>query len=429
MEKQIVKSDKLQSSYSVIKHSSGLTVYIWKMEGYATTQAAFTTNYGSVNTCFKTTKTGEFITVPEGIAHYLEHKLFENEDSDVFELYAKTGANGNAFTSFDSTSYVFSCTENWEDSLKILLDFVQKPYFTKESVAKEQGIIGQEIKMCQDSPDRQCFFNLLKALFVNHPVKIDIAGTVESIAQITPELLYDCYYTFYNLNNMVLCLAGNVDEDKAMKIVDELCKPAENLKLETKFPAEPLEVDKKEIYQSFPVGLPLFNIGFKAKPTTGAEYEKNSLIASILMQIIAGQTSSLYQQLFEEGLINSQFNVSLFCGESYFTSIFAGESREPKLVYKRICNEIERLKKEGINEEEFEIHRKAKYGGFVRALTDPEFCIDAMNMAYANKTSAFGRIDILADITLEDCNKALDELFKSEYSAISIVDSNERNEN
>lgn len=422
MNKQIIRSDRLGCEYSLIKHDSGLTVCIWKMEDYSTTEAAFATKYGSVNTCFKTTKTGEFITVPEGIAHYLEHKLFENEDSDVFELYAKTGANGNAYTSFDSTAYVFSCTENWEQSLEILLDFVQKPHFTEESVAKEQGIIGQEIKMCQDSPDRQCFFNLLKAMFVEHPVKIDIAGTVESIAKITPELLYDCYYTFYNLNNMVLVLAGNVDEDKVMEIVDRMCRPAENLKLETKFPDEPDQVAMKKIVCTFPVGLPLFNIGFKAKPVEGEEFEKRSLLSSILMQMIMGQTSKLYQELFEEGLINSQFGVSLFCGDGYFTNIFSGESKDPEEVYRRICLEIERLDKEGLDPEEFEIHRKAKYGGFVRSTANAEACADAMLASYTNGISAFSRVDILAEITVEDAQQALKKLFNSEYSAISIVE-------
>lgn len=206
MNKEIVKSERLGESYSVFHHPSGLDVLVWKMEGFTTTEAIFATKYGSIYNCFKTKDSKDFINVPEGIAHFLEHKLFENEDTDVFDLYAKTGANANAFTSFDETAYTFSCSENWEDSLEILLDFVQKPYFTEQSVAKEQGIIGQEIKMCADSPERQCFYNLLKALYVNHPIKIDIAGTVDTIAEITPDLLYECYYTFYNLHNMVLAI-------------------------------------------------------------------------------------------------------------------------------------------------------------------------------------------------------------------------------
>lgn len=176
------------------------------MKGFSSVEALFGTKYGSINTMFKTSDDAEYTTVPEGIAHFLEHKLFENEDCDVFELYAKTGASANAFTSFDKTCYIFSSSHNYQDSLRILLDFVQKPYFTKENVDKEQGIIGQEIKMTNDNPDWRLFFNLLRGMYHNHPVKIDIAGTVESIAEIDADLLYKCYNTFYNLNNMVLSI-------------------------------------------------------------------------------------------------------------------------------------------------------------------------------------------------------------------------------
>ena len=429
--KEIIKSNRLGCEYSIVKHKSGLTVYLWKMEDYSTTEAAFVTKYGSINNRFKTSQTGDFITVPEGIAHYLEHKLFENEDSDVFELYAKTGANANAFTSFDSTCYVFSCSENYEKNLEILLDFVQKPYFTEESVAKEQGIIGQEIKMCQDSPERACFFNLLKAMFVNHPVKIDIAGTVESIAEITPQLLYQCYETFYNLNNMALVVAGNFDEKNVMEIVDKMCSEKKNAYLETTFPEEPVNVACKKITAEFPVGLPIFNFGFKSSPVKGREYVKKSLIATILMQLIAGQSSDLYQKLFDMGLINSQFNVSIFCGEGYFSCIFAGESHDTDFVCKSICNEIERIKTEGIDREEFEIQKKAMYGSFVRATGDAEVCADSLTNSFVAGVDVFAQPEILAELTPEDCQNALADIFNPEYSSVSIVynkDNTERNE-
>ena len=209
-EKQLIVNERTGEKYYYIKHPTGLSIYVMEMEGYNTAFALFGTKYGSVNTTFKTKNDADFVTVPEGIAHFLEHKLFENEDCDVFELYAKTGASGNAYTSFGRTAYLFSCTENFPESLSILLDFVQKPYFTQATVDKEQGIIAQEIKMGEDNPYVAVFFNLLKAVYHSHPVRIGIAGTVDSIAKINADLLYRCYYTFYNLNNMVLSVAGKL---------------------------------------------------------------------------------------------------------------------------------------------------------------------------------------------------------------------------
>ncbi len=423
MNKEIIRDERLGEQYSLIHHPSGLDVLVWKMEGFSTTEALFATRYGSINTCFKTAKTGGFITVPEGIAHYLEHKLFENEDTDVFDLYAATGASANAFTSFDETAYTFSTSDNWERALEILLDFVQKPYFTRENVDKEQGIIAQEIKMVQDSPERRCFYELLGALYVNHPVKIDIAGTVESISHITPELLYECYHTFYDLHNMVLAIAGNVDEDKVIEICDRLLKPSEGLELETAFPKEPRTVNKKRVVRTFPVGLPLFNIGFKCEPCSGREYEKRSIAGYTVMQLLVGAASPLHKELFEEGLINSQFSFEVFSGSgSFFTCIVSGESRDPDEVFARICAEIERVKTEGFDEEDFEMVKKTRYGSIVKALNNVENCADSMVDSYFNGTAVFDEAQELAKLTIEDCAKALEELFNTDSAAISIVE-------
>ena len=275
--------------------------------------------------------------------------------------------------------------------------------------------------MCQDSPERVCFFNLLKAMFVNHPVKIDIAGTVESIAKITPELLYQCYETFYNLNNMALILAGNFEEEKVLEIVDRMCPVKENMCLETCFPEEPLEVAQKKITAEFPVGLPVFNLGFKSKPVCGEEFTRKTLVATILMQLIAGQTSDLYQKLFDKGLINSQFNVSLFCGDGYFSCIFAGESHDVDYVCESICEEIQRMKNTGIDKEEFEIQKKALYGSFVRSTGNAEVCADSLSSSFIDGVDVFRKTEILAELTAEDCFNALDEIFDSRYCAVSII--------
>ena len=221
-----IKSEIAGDSYYKVEHPSGLTIFVYPKEGYTSSYAIFGTRYGSINTKFSV-NCGDIITVPDGIAHYLEHKLFESEEGDAFVRYAKTGANANAYTSFEKTCYLFSCTDKFDESLEILLDFVQDPYFTAQTVAKEQGIIGQEIKMYDDSPDWRVMFNMLEGMYHNHPVKIDIAGTVETIAEITAEKLYEVYNVFYNLNNMILCVAGNVTVDGVLKVADKMLKPCE----------------------------------------------------------------------------------------------------------------------------------------------------------------------------------------------------------
>ncbi len=421
MNKDIIKSDRFKEQYYKIKHPSGLTILVWSMEGFSSTEALFGTNYGSINTRFKTNKDADFVDVPEGIAHFLEHKLFENEDCDVFELYAKTGANANAYTSFDKTVYLFSCSDKWKESLEILLSFVQKPYFTDATVQKEQGIIGQEIRMCDDNPDWRVFFNLLDALYVNHPVKIDIAGTVESIAKIDADLLYRCYHTFYNLNNMVLSISGNVNVDEVLKIADKYLKPCEDIKLENQFSDEPLKINKTDVLKILPVGTPLFNIGFKAPPKTGKELLRSEVIAGMALSLIAGSTSPLYKQLTEEGLINSSFSSEVFTGDGYFANILGGESKNPEEVFARIKAEIENVKSTGLDKKRFNIIKKSKYGQLVRGFNNVEACASLMLNSHFIGADAFDVVEIIANLEINEVQECLNEMFDISNSAISIV--------
>lgn len=422
MEKKIVKNDRTGEQYTYVKHPTGLDIYIWKMEDYSTTHALFGTKYGSINTKFKTKDEANFITVPNGIAHYLEHKLFENEDCDVFSLYAKTGASANAYTSFDKTCYLFSCTDNVYDSLEILLSFVQNPYFTEETVRKEQGIIGQEIRMYDDNAGWRVFFNMLQGMYHNHPVKIDIAGTVESIAQINADLLYKCYYTFYNLNNMVLSVAGNVDEDKVLEICDKFLKQGGNPELETAFEDEPETVCKNEVVQKLEISMPMFNIGFKAKPEKGLDALRAEIETNFVLSLLADESSALYKRLYDEGLINSSFSSEVFSGDGYCCSIFGGESRNPRLVRDKLIEEIERCKKEGFDETRFNNIKKAYYGALIRDLNDAEAIATNMLNAGMEKLSAFDAIETVAAVTFEDMAKRLDKQFDTKNVTISIIE-------
>ncbi len=423
MEKKIIKNEKTNDSYIYVKHDSGLDILICEMEGFSTVEALFGTKYGSINTRFKTNKDKNYTVVPEGIAHFLEHKLFENEDCDVFDLYAKTGASANAFTSFEKTCYLFSCSDKYKESLEILLSFVQSPYFTKESVDKEQGIIGQEIRMYQDNPSWRVFFNLLGILYHNHPVKIDIAGTIESISKIDADLLYKCYNTFYNLHNMVLAVAGNIKADEVLEIADRLLKPCENYELETAFENEPEDIVKKEVVQHLSVGIPLFNIGFKASPKKGYENVKAELEASMVMNILADSSSPLYKRMTEDGLINSSFSTEVFNGDGFFSMIFGGESQKPYDVMEEIIKEIESAKVNGLDKRHFEVLKKVNYGSAIRESNNVEAVANALINSQFEGVGMYDTMKIISEMTYEDVQKCLCERFDTSKVAISIVES------
>ena len=421
-EKLLVKNERTGEEYYKIKHPSGLTIYVMELEGFSGTCAMFGTKYGSINTMFKTDAEPDFVTVPEGIAHFLEHKLFENEDCPVFELYAKTGASANAYTTFDRMVYYFDCTDNFKESLEILLDFVQKPYFTQETVDKEQGIIGQEIKMCEDNPYRRVYFNLLRAVYENHPVRIEIAGTVDSISEIDADLLYRCYNTFYNLNNMVLSVAGSCNVDEVLDVADRLLKPCEDNGLKTVFPDEPQNVAQSEIVEKMAVGVPLFAIGYKSAPCKGAEMLKNEYASAFLMSMMFGQTSRFYKENSESGLINQSFETETDDGEGYFMNAASGESSDPRKVLELMNEEIRRVKRDGLSREEFEEHKKSRYGSLVRMFNNVSASASTMLVSHMAGCEAFDPVEVLAQLSFEDVTERLDLLLDPNRCAISIIE-------
>lgn len=415
-----IKSEALNEKYYKINHDSGLTIYVYEKEGYSSTYAIFGTRYGSINNTFKVDN-GDTIAVPDGIAHYLEHKLFESEDGDAFSRYAKTGANANAYTSFDKTCYLFSCTDNFDSSLEILLDFVQSPYFTDETVAKEQGIIGQEIKMYDDSPSWRVMFNMLMAMYKNHPVRIDIAGTVESIAKITPQYLYTCYNTYYNLNNMVLCVAGNTTVEKVLSIADKMLKKSDEHTLENIFEQEPYEVTKSYVEQKLPVGLPLFNLGFKEKADRRRVDERTLAHTDILLFLLASSTSELYRKLMDENLINSSFAYEFFEGEGFCATVFSGESRNPHRLEQVIKEYISDLKSNGIDKEEFEIAKRATYGDAVASLNSNDHIANMITDFDFSDRELYAYIDAIASATPQDIEDRLSDMLDVNNTTLSVI--------
>lgn len=409
-----------------VKHESGLDIYIMEMEGYHSSFALFGTKYGSINTRFRLKGETDYAEVPEGIAHFLEHKLFENEDCDAFAQYARTGANANAYTSFDRTAYLFGCSENFAESLEILLSFVQSPYFTQESVDKEQGIIAQEIRMNDDEAGWRVFFNMLRAMYHHHPVRIDIAGTEESIRKIDADLLYRCYNTFYNLHNMVLSVAGNVKAEEVLEICDRLLRPCEDQGLEEIFPDEPETVVERYTEVCLPIGTPIFNLGFKLRPMEGEALLRAELTASMLLEVLLGPSSKFYNDMLQEGLINSEFDAdSPFTGNGFFCLSCGGESRQPEVVRDRVIAELERVKKEGFSAEAFERIKRVHYGNMIRGCNNVESNASMMLNAYMNRLKPFANMEVLAGITYEDALQFLRDEIDTEQHVLSVVYSQE----
>lgn len=417
-----VKSERIGDQYYEIEHASGLKIFVYPKENNSTTYAVFGTKYGSVDVCFKTSDETELNKVPEGIAHYLEHKLFESEDGDAFSRYAKTGASANAYTSFDKTCYLFSCTENVYESLEILLDFVQKPYFTEQTVQKEQGIIGQEIRMYDDDPQWRVMFNLLRALYHWHPVRVDIAGTVESIAKITPDLLYKCYHTFYNLNNMVLCVAGNVDCTKVLELCDKTLQPSKSAAIERIFEHEPDEVLEKRVEQKLSVSAPIFQLGFKEHAGSERRSAKEAAETEILLDMLASDASPLFRRLMDAGLINeASFAYEYFEGPGYASVIFSGESKDPDAVADEIKKEIAQIREHGLNPDAFERSKKAIYGNMIASLNSVDNIANAMAaLAFADH-ELFQYIDLIAKADISSVQSRLNTQLRPEYAALSIV--------
>ena len=427
MKKTVVQSPRIHEQYIRMEHESGLTILLYPMKGFSTAYALFGTKYGSVDNCFKTGDDADFVTVPDGIAHFLEHKLFESEDGDAFTLFAKTGAEANAFTSFDKTCYLFSCADNFEESLKALVTFVQAPYFTQQTVEKEQGIIGQEIRMYEDLPSWRVMFNLLEGLYVNNAVKVDIAGTVESIAKIDADLLYRCYHTFYNLSNMVIAVAGNFNPETAENIIVDGLKESKPVSIERKGYDEPREANKKEVVQNLDVAIPLFYFGYKVEPADGAmEGLKQQIELEILLDVLAGPTSDFYNEMYREGLLNANFGTEVFGGRGFLATMLGGESKDPRAVLAAFNKMIAEKKQSGLSEEDFLSCRNALYGKALKGINDAENTATAMLSYEMMDVGLFDMMEVIADTAFSDVEKRFASDFDEVCQSLSIVYPNQK---
>ena len=417
-------SDFLKEKYFYLKHSSGLSIYIYPKRNYKSYHAVMSTKYGSVNQKFKLNS--EIIETPAGIAHFLEHKLFECQDRDAFEMFSKTGASANACTSWNKTEYYFSCSDNFKESLKILLDFVQEPYFTESGVNKERGIIEQEIKMYSDSPGWQSNINLLNSLYWNHPVKEDIAGSVESISRIDSGLLNKCYESFYNLSNMTLCLVGDFNPNDMLEFVDKnIKKPHKDNKVESIFPDEPEEVKSHFVSGKMEVVNSYFDLGFKHKVSGKNITCREFIISDIVLRIIMMKSGKIYNDLLDKHLITTNsFEYELFDGPYYKSSIFSGESENPEKVAEIIRYGMMQYKNNGVNNEEFNIAKKCCYSDtislFDRVSSIADNIIDMDFSGY----KIFELVDMISNISINEINEQIAKDFNENNWALSVINKN-----
>ena len=423
MKNTLVESKLLRDGYRCVKHASGLTVFIYPKAEMRSTYAVFGTRYGSIDKVFKRSDEDKAETTPAGIAHFLEHKLFESEDGDAFGRYAEIGASANAYTSFETTRYLFSCTENAEQALEILLDFVQSPYFTKQTVEKELGIIGQEIKMYDDDPQWRMMFSLLRAMYHTHPIKDDIAGTVESIAEITPGMLYDCCRAFYAPGNMVLAAAGNTSMEQILAacarhgLMD--VRPAE--KVERLLRPEPMTLAAAEKTIAMPIAKPCFGLGFKEEPLPFGDL-RSEMLYELILCCICGGMSPLYRRLYDEGLTNPGFGGEVLRVEGCCCILFTGESDAPDTVRQLLLDEIERVRREGVDREIFTLCKNEKYGQLIENLENVEDSASQMaDFALAGQTVA-QQITMLAGLTAEDADAALQHILRPERMAMMRIE-------
>ena len=347
---------------------NGLTLVVVPRKGFQKKLAYFVTDYGSIHTEYLLD--GENRTAPAGVAHYLEHKLFDMPRGEVSAEFASLGANPNAFTSYDMTAYYFSGTEHFEECLKLLLEFVSTPYFTEESVAKEQGIIGQEIDMAADSPDSRVFENLMEAMYGSHPIRVPILGTRQSIAEITPQVLKRCHRAFYNPENMILCVVGDVDALQVERIALEMLGTEKRTGGRKLRPwQEEMTCPRQEIQTQMEVAMPMFQLGFKCESNgLGEEAVRREIVGDLAAEVLFGESSRLYLKMYEEGIIDSSFGGGFETVDGMAMLTASGDSEDPWAVRDAILERAEEIAREGIDETDFLRMKRSALGRRIRGL-------------------------------------------------------------
>lgn len=406
---------------------NGLKIFYMPKRGYTKQYAMFATNFGSNDLKFKTNKEDSIYEVPEGIAHFLEHKMFEEPEGNAFDKFSARGASVNAYTNFNITAYYFTSTDYFYENLTDLISFVQSPYFTEENVEKEKGIIEQEIKMYDDDPNWKVYFNLLKSMYSNHPVRNDIAGTVESIYKITKDDLYNCYNVFYHPSNMAVFVIGDLDKDKIFETIEKYFQNSnankDPLSINRYYPEKETSIYKPLIEEKMSVAMPLFFMGYKDTDLDlkGKELLKKEVEIRLLLDILFGKSSELFENLYDKGLIDDSFGGEYSGDVNYGHTIIGGESKNPNEVLKITKDYIDKKMKEGLNKEDFERIKKKQIGENLSYCNSIEFIGSSFISYFFKNINFIEYIDVLNETTLERVEDRLKNHFSKEKQVLSVI--------
>jgi len=420
-ELKLIEYPKIGEQLYTGKLPNGLSVFVVPKRGYQKSYAFFATDYGGADRRFKLA--GNWIDTPEGVAHFLEHKMFDTEDGNALTRLSANGASPNAYTSTDITAYHFECIEKFSENLEILLSFVSVPWFTPESVEKEQGIIAQEICMVEDDPDYCLYYGLMKSLYSQNPIRDSVAGTVESISKITSDTLYDCHKIFYNPSNMALCVTGDVDPQEIFDIASKTLpkEPGEVPERDYGAPESP-KPETARFTKAMEVSLPLFLAGCKTAPAAyGSDYLRLELVSALSLEILSGHSSPLYFRLYGQGLVNSDFSSSFDSDAGAAYSMFGGETRDPERVFDEVKKELSRLSEKGVDSELFRRTKKAALGSHIRSLNSFDSICGNIIGGHFRGYNAFEAPEILASITEDDVVSFFRDRLNPDVMAISII--------
>lgn len=418
--------DMLDENTYVTKLSNGLKVYICKKKGFNKKIGMFGTKYGSITNDFVDIETNERIKVPDGIAHFLEHKLFEKEGQNALDMFSKIGVSSNAYTSFDQTVYYFETTNKFKESIELLVKLIKEPYFTDENVAKEQGIIGQEIMMYDDDPTSVVYMNTLAAMYQKNNVRIDIAGTIESISHITKDLLYTCYNTFYNLANMFFIVVGDVDVEDTIKLIDENIKKYESDnklridEIKKFYEEEPISIAKKEITKNMDIFMPLMCVGYKLDVVKKEEIVKRALIADIISDMYFSKITDFYKMEYDKSVLSDSISFMYEGTDTFSHIILTAESTRMDELQKDLFEYIEKIKSENVDEELFETIKNNKIGTMVSISDNLSVSYRRIIDSILCDIDVYCDVDLLKDITKEDVNAFL-QLLSEDSKVISVI--------
>ena len=420
---QIIENLKVKEKLYIEKLENGLTVMIIPKKGIQKKYIIFGTHYGSNDSTFVVPGEEEVTEVPKGVAHFLEHKMFEQENGrNSLDVLTALGVNANAYTTNDHTAYLYDCTDNFYEALDELMDYVQHPYFTDENVEKEKGIIGQEIMMYDDYPEWRVYLNALEAMYYKHPVKLDIAGTIETISHIDKEILYKCYNTFYNPGNMAMAISGDFEPDKLLEeIKKRLVDKKSNGNIKRIFEEEPEEIVKDRIEQKMEVSRPLYTIGIKDVPAEPKEKVRKHIAIEILLNVLVGSSSEFYKKLYNDGNINSAPDIEYNFNTNYAFILVTGQSNNPERLFEEFKQTVKSNIEKGINEKDFERTKKMIYGEYVKEYNDV-VNISRMFLAdFFKGINSFEYLEEIETINLDYVKKILKDVFKEGKMILSVV--------